>query len=125
MEILKIFLIGVAGTLAVMAGLQLFARWKTGKLVGKEVPRKLGREGILYFYSPKCGVCIRMEPVIESIAKKVRVKRIDVSKREGLEIARQLGVLGTPTTVVVKDGRVKKVFLGFQKEDKILKEVQA
>jgi len=123
MEFLKVFLIGVGGTLLVMFGLQMLARWKTKKLVGKEVPRGLGKEGILYFYSPSCGACRRMEPVIENLSKKVRVKRVDVSQREGLELARRLGILGTPTTIVLKEGKVKKVFLGFQKEDKLLQEV--
>ncbi len=125
MELLKIFLIGVAGTIAFMFGLQLFARWRTKRIVGREIPRKFGREGILYFYSPRCGVCRRMEPVIESISGKVKVRRVDVSQRDGLELARSFGILGTPTTVVFKEGKVKKVFLGFQKEEKLLQEVRS
>ncbi len=125
MELLKIFLIGVVVTIAVMFGLQLFARWRTKKLVGREVPRKFGKEGILYFYSPSCGVCRRMEPVIDSLSGKVKVKKVDVSQREGLRLARDFGILGTPTTVVFKGGKVVKVFLGFQREEKLLQEVRS
>ena len=125
MELLKIFLLGVAGGIVLMSVLQLFARWRTRKLVGKEIPKKFGKEGILYFYSPGCGVCRRMEPVIEDLSKKIRVKKVDISQREGLQLARSLGVLGTPTTLVFKEGRVKKVFLGFQKVEKLLQEVRS
>ncbi len=125
MELLKIFLIGVAGTVAVMFGLQLFARWKTKKMVGKEVPKKFGKEGILYFYSPSCGVCRRMEPVIDSLSGKVSVRKVDVSQREGLRLARDFGILGTPTTVIFKGGKVVKVLLGFQREEKLLQEVRS
>ena len=123
MEILKIFLIGVTATVLFMFGLQLFVRWKAGRMVGKEL-KGFGKEVILYFYSPNCGACKRMDPVIETLSRKARVKRVNVGEKEGLEIARELGVMGTPTTVVVKDGRIKKVFVGFQSEDKILKEVK-
>ena len=125
MELLKIFLIGVVVTIATMFGLQLFARWRTKKLVGREVPRKFGKEGILYFYSPSCGVCKRMEPVIDSLSGKVKVKKVDVSQKEGLRLARDFGILGTPTTVVFKGGKVVKVFLGFQREEKLLQEVRS
>jgi len=123
MEILKIFLIGVAATVLVMFGLQLLVRWKAGRMVGREV-RGFGNEAILYFYSPNCGACKKMNPVIETLSKKARVKRVDVSDRKGLEMAKEFGVMGTPTTVVVKEGKIKKVFVGFQSEDKILKEVK-
>jgi thioredoxin 1 len=122
MELLKVFLIALAGVLLLMLGLQFFARWKAGRSVGKEFT-KYGKNVVLYFYSPNCGACQRMNPVIENLSKKVRVKKIDVSEKEGLLVARELGILGTPTTVVVKGGKVIKVFFGVQKESKILEEV--
>ena len=122
---MKIFLIVVAGTIAVMFGLQLFARWRTKKLVGREIPKKFGKEGILYFYSPSCGICKKMEPVIESLSGKVKVKKVDISQRDGLQLARDFGILGTPTTVIFREGKVVKVFLGFQKEEKLLQEVRS
>lgn len=123
MEILKIFLLGVGATLLVMFGLQLFARWKSKRIEGREL-RGFGRDVVLYFYSPGCGACVRMNPIIEELASKVKVKKLDLSREEGLSLARELGILGTPTTLVVKNGKVAKVFLGFQKGDKILEEVK-
>ncbi len=122
MELIKVFLIALAGVMLLMLSVQLFARWRAKKLVGKEFS-KFGKNVVVYFYSPSCGACVRMNPVIDDLSKNVRVKKVNVSDKEGLQIASQLGVLGTPTTVVVKDGRVKKAFLGFQKKENILQEV--
>ena len=122
MELLKIFLIAVTGVMVGMLGLQLFARWKSKRMEGREI-KGFGKNIVLYFYSPGCGVCKKMEPVVESISRKVKIRKIDVSQKDGLQVARELGVLGTPTTVVVRDGKVAKVFLGYQKEERILKEV--
>ncbi|NPA41468.1 MAG: thioredoxin family protein [Aquificae bacterium] len=122
MELLKVFLIALAGVITLMFLLQLFARWKAGRSVGKEFT-KFGRDVVLYFYSPSCGACQRMNPVIDKLSKKVRVKKIDVSKKEGLWVAKELGILGTPTTVIIEKGKVAKVLFGIQKEDKLLKEV--
>ncbi len=122
MELLKIFLIAVTGVMVGMLGLQLFARWKSKRMEGREI-KGFGKNIVLYFYSPGCGVCKKMEPVVESISRKVKIRKIDVSQKDGLQVARELGILGTPTTVVVRDGKVAKVFLGYQKEERILKEV--
>ncbi len=123
MELLKIFLITVGGVILFMSIAQLFVRWRTKKMVGKEITR-FGKNVILYFYSPGCGACVKMEPIINSLSKKVKVKKVNVSEKEGLAVARELGILGTPTTVVIKDGKVQNVFVGFQKEERILKEVR-
>ncbi len=122
MEILKIFILVTLGTVIFMFLVQVFIRWKTGKIVGKEY-RAFGDNIILYFYSPSCGMCRKMEPIIESISKKFKVRKIDISDEVGFKIAKELGILGTPTTVIIKDGKIAKVFLGVQPEEKILKEV--
>jgi len=124
MEILKVFIIALLGVLLLMLSLQFFARWRASKSVGKEFSR-FGKNVVLYFYSPNCGACQRMNPVIDRLAKKIKLKKVDVSKREGLLVAKELGILGTPTTVVIKGGKVAKVLFGIQKEDKLIKEVSS
>lgn len=122
-EFVKYFLLAVAVVILFMFLVQLFARWKAKRLEGKDL-KEFGRNVILYFYSPSCGACRRMEPEVEALSKKAKVKKIDVSNVEGLNLARKLGILGTPTTVVVKNGKVAKVFMGIQKAEKILQEVK-
>ncbi len=123
-DILKLFFATVLAVVVFMFVLQGFVRWKTSKLKGKEIPF-FERNVILYFFSPQCGICIKMNPVIEELSKEVRVRKIDVSSEEGLNVAKKLGILGTPTVLVVKEGRVKKAFVGFQSKEAILKEFQS
>jgi thioredoxin 1 len=52
----------------------------------------------------------------------LEVKRIDVFSEEGQKIAKSLGVMATPTTVVVKNGKVQKTFVGIVSADRILEE---
>ncbi|HIC97189.1 MAG TPA: thioredoxin [Aquificaceae bacterium] len=108
----------------VIIGLWAFARWRTSKLIGKRVPADLGKYDILYFYSPTCRACKRMTPVVMSLKEKVKVREIDVSSKEGLELARGIGVIGTPMVVVLREGRVKGALLGFREEEEVLKEVR-
>ncbi len=123
MDLIWVFILAVSVGVGLVVLLQGFIRWRTKKIEGKEIT-KFGKNVVLYLYSPKCGACQRMDPIIKSLAKKVRVQKIDISEKGGLEFARELGVMGTPTTVIIKDGKVHKVFVGFQKEEKILREVK-
>jgi thioredoxin 1 len=63
-----------------------------------------------------------MEPQVEKLSQAVEVKKIDVFSEEGQSIAKSLGVMATPTTVVVKDGKVQKTFVGVVSADRILQE---
>ena len=63
-----------------------------------------------------------MEPQVEKLSQALEVKRIDVFSEEGQRIAKSLGVMATPTTVVVKDGKVQKTFVGIVSADRILQE---
>jgi thioredoxin 1 len=87
---------------------------------GAEV--KLIKDGVLYFYSQRCGACKAMEPQVEKLSQGLEVKKIDVFSEEGQKIAKGLGVMATPTTLVVKDGKVQKSFVGVVSADRILQE---
>lgn len=80
-------------------------------------------DGVVYFYSERCGACKLMKPEIEKLREKVNVLEFDVLKPEGFQRARDLGIVATPTTLVVKDGIIKKVFVGMVKHQRILQEV--
>ncbi len=121
-DLLIVLAVGVGGGFLLMKSLQLFVRWRARKLVGKEIT-DFGKNVVIYFYTPGCRACVKMEPVIKSLAKKTRIRKIDISNDEGLRIARRLGVWGTPTTVIVKDGKVSSVLVGYRSEEKILREV--
>jgi len=88
---------------------------------GKEF--KALRDGIVYFYSERCGACKMMRPEIEKLKESVEVLELDVARPEGYKMAQELGIVATPTTLVVKDGIIRKVFVGVIKSERILKEV--
>lgn len=66
---------------------------------------------LLYFYSPACGPCRLMTPRIDAAAgRHDNVFKFDVS--QSIALARQLGVMATPTTVLVATGKIESVKLG-------------
>lgn len=96
---------------------KVYVVWRGKKMVGEQV--KDLEEGIVYFFSERCGACKRMEKEIEELEKNWKVVRVDVFSPEGYEKAKALGVMATPTTLLVKRGRIIKVLVGVQKAEKI------
>lgn len=83
-----------------------------------EVDAKLLERGkvLLYFFSPNCGPCRHMTPRIEAAARQHdNVFKFNVS--QSIVLARQLGVMATPTTVLVTAGKIETVKLGSLSDD--------
>ena len=119
-EFLKILFFAVAFIVLLSFGLKLYVLNKAKAMKGAEV--KLIKDGVLYFYSQRCGACKAMEPQVERLSQVLEVKKIDVFSEEGQKIAKGFGVMATPTTLVVKDGKVQKSFVGIVSADRILQE---
>jgi thioredoxin 1 len=93
-----------------------------GSLTGRQAPELGGRVGelvsgdrpaLLYFHSPSCGPCRAMGPVIAELSEEGRpVHAVDVSTDP--HTAQQFGIMGTPTTLVVRGGRVEQALVGPQ-----------
>jgi thioredoxin 1 len=84
--------------------------------VGKAIQR--GDRVLLYFFSPGCGACRPMTPMIEKISKsRKNVFPIDISR--DMTIARKFGVMGTPSTVLVETGKISEFLVGPQPEEKL------
>jgi thioredoxin 1 len=61
---------------------------------------------LVIFWSPGCGPCLKMEPIIEEITKEFE-GRVEVGKLniiENLEIAKKYGIPATPTIIIFKSG---------------------
>ncbi len=75
---------------------------------------------LLYFWAPQCGMCRGMTPVVDRLQQQhEELVKIDASQHP--DIAHELGVMGTPALVVVKQGAIEKVMLGAKSEGAILK----
>lgn len=121
---LGIVLLGIFGGL-------LFFQWhlarKAKAIEGQAVPElepaveaSLHERGkvLLYFFSPHCGPCRAMTPVIDRLAAlHDNVFKYDVAKN--LDLPRRLGVMATPTIMLLAEGRIVRVALGGLPEHKL------
>ena len=78
---------------------------------------------VLFFYSPLCGICEQVKPLMESAAAQTGVKLIeyDVSTSPGSGIAQANGVTETPT-IVIQGGQT---LAGSVTEQQIIAAIQA
>ena len=76
---------------------------------GKAVKNR--KTSIFYFYSPHCGACKTMTPVIEQYTKNnPRCFKVDISKDSSTASA--FGIMATPSTAVVENGKIKDFIVG-------------
>jgi thioredoxin 1 len=107
--------------------IQVAPRLRANRMKGQPAPdmgRLLSEEQqgsdrlLVYFFSPRCGLCRKMNPLIQRLqAEHPQVVSVDVSGN--IELARQFGVLGTPTVVLVRHGKVAEVRTGMVSEQQI------
>jgi len=117
----------LAGIVTLILALQLFVRLKSKFKKGKPVEGLTGNLGsairrggkvLLYFYSPTCGACRQQTPVIDTIQKgSSNIFKVDISK--DASTAMKLGVMGTPSTVIIDNGIIKEFFTGYVSKEKI------
>ena len=73
-------------------------------------------KSILYFYTPTCGVCKSQTPIIDKLKEELNfVGKVDLSQNQ--IAATEFGILGTPTTALMKGDVVSEVFVGYKKFD--------
>jgi thiol-disulfide isomerase/thioredoxin len=65
---------------------------------------------VVWFHSPTCGPCKAMEPFVDALVEQGRARSVDVST--DLDVAMAFGVMATPTTIRLQNGRVTAVRTG-------------
>ena len=108
---------------ALIGAFQVWMLLKAKKMVGQPVPDLDSLEAdvhiskgltLLYFHSPNC----RMSPIVDALAaERYAVVSVDISQNP--EVARNFNVRATPTTILVEQGRIKRVQLGFLPGEKL------
>ena len=73
---------------------------------------------LLYFWSPRCSMCRNMTPILDKLAQE-REDVISINAADDVDIARRFKVMGTPTLVLIKNGKVDQVLLGAKSEKTI------
>lgn len=70
---------------------------------------------LLDFWASWCGPCRMLAPVIEELAAdysgKLKVGKINVDEENAL--AAQFGIAGIPTVVIMKNGKITNISVGF------------
>ena len=115
--IMILFLL-VVGFLVLMPMLTMIA---ARRMVGTPVEED-GHGGsgdrMIYFYSPSCGPCRSMTPIVDRLAQESdRVVKVDIQRDP--ETAHAFHVRATPTTILVKQQRVLDVVLGAKTEKQL------
>ncbi len=109
-----------------MFSLKYFMQKKAKKSQGKSVNIDLfndeikallnQKKSIIYFYTPTCGACKAQAPIIDRLKRKLKnVEKIDLSGKN--DIVKEFGMMGTPTTVLMKGNTISEIFVGLKKLD--------
>lgn len=96
-------------------------QWSLGRHaranIGKPAPQLPGPIGeavqadiLLWFHSPHCGPCQSMRPKIAELVDRELAIEVDITRN--LEIAQAFGVMATPTTILIREGRIQQVSTG-------------
>lgn len=61
---------------------------------------------LIKFYTQGCPACARFAPTYERLAEEYRGRAVfaEIDARQGLEVAKQLGIRGVPTVVAFRGG---------------------
>jgi thioredoxin 1 len=122
-------IVAIVSVVVLFFMMQIWIVRKTKSNKGKDLSGINGEMGkaisnhkslVLYFFSPSCSACKVQTPMVEELKKSFpNIFSMDISK--DINLARQVGVMATPTTFIVRDKIIQEVLIGSQSKDKLLK----
>lgn len=80
-----------------------------------EVVRNAQGPVLVDFYAQWCGPCKMLAPILDQVAAEndnVTIAKLDID--EGLEIAKEFGVMSVPTLIFFKGGEEKERLMGLR-----------
>ena len=112
------FLILLGALAAVLVSLQWVMNRQAKRSEGHSVPDTSAVDGgvtsslkVYYFYSQSCGPCRSMKTLTDSLCEEHdNLIKVDISKHS--QLAREFGIAGVPSFIIVEDGVIKTVKLG-------------
>ncbi|MBO4468504.1 MAG: thioredoxin [Clostridia bacterium] len=82
---------------------------------------------LIDFFATWCGPCMMLSPIIKEIAdeydEKIKVCKVNVDDES--ELASTFGIASIPTLIVVENGKVKNMSVGYRSKEEILKMIEA
>ena len=80
------------------------------------------RTALVDFWSPRCGPCRMLGPVIEAISEEVpadvEAAKVDADQEPGL--AQRFGIMAIPTVIAFRDGQELRRTVGLTSKDALL-----
>ena len=83
------------------------------------------RTCLVDFYADWCGPCKMMSPIIDEIAGELgdTIKVGKVNSDENMELTQKYQIMSIPTIMVIKNGEVKKTFVGVTPKEEIVSQL--
>lgn len=106
---------------------QFWLVWRTRNQQGRRTPRlddlldpKVLEQPrlILYFWRPGCHVCGTTSMIVNPLLGR-RPDIVKINALEERELVRRLRVPGTPTLVIIQEGRIERILVGSRNEQQI------
>lgn len=126
----KHILLAILGVfLALFMMMQLVPMLLARRMKGQQAPdvttllndrQKKASRLLLYFWSPSCGMCRSVTPVINDLMKE-RDDVVSIDITQHLELARAYRIMGTPALAIIDHGIIGAVSLGARTRPQILK----
>lgn len=74
---------------------------------------------LIYFWGPGCAACKPQTKIIENLKQSYdNILSFDISK--DISRARKLGIMATPTILVIKNKVIEEVLIGVQKRERLI-----
>lgn len=74
---------------------------------------------LLYFWSPSCGMCRNTTTIINALMES-RQDVISLNVLEHMELAQEVGIMGTPAFMLVDQQKVERLVLGSRSRKQLL-----
>ena len=72
---------------------------------------------VIKFSATWCGPCKMLSKVLEEVVTDIPFEHVDIDENQ--DLAKQYGVRGVPTMIMLEDDQVVKTLVGMQQQSKI------
>jgi len=119
----------IIGFIVIFMLWQLIPSIRARQMRGRPVPeinallnskQKASTRLLVYFWSQRCVMCNGMSKIIDELAESHDgILKVDIM--HNMEITAEFGIMGTPSLVLVKDGKIEQMLVGAKTKPQILK----